>query len=301
MIAVDIDEFLTRLKVEKSASPLTLKSYRTDLEQFFSYLAQSRGVAVEDLSVEDIDYRNLREYLIVLQENDLARTTIARKLAALRSFVRYLCREGKLDHNPIAHLATPRREQKLPRFLYPAEIDALMEAPDITTPGGLRDRAILETLYACGLRVSELTGMDLRDIAMEDSYVRVLGKGSKERLVPLGGQARKALTRYLAAGRPLFKPEAGENAVFLNRFGRRLSRRSIINIVDKYMEAAALFQKISPHTLRHSFASHMLEGGADLRSVQELLGHVQLSTTQIYTHLTRDSIKAVYDQTHPRR
>ncbi|MDO4539999.1 MAG: tyrosine recombinase XerC [Syntrophomonadaceae bacterium] len=301
MISEEIDEFLARLRLEKSASSLTLRSYRTDLLQYFAFTAQMQGVELESIGIEAIDYRNLREYLIALQERDMARSTMARKLAALRSFVRYLCREGRLDHNPIAYIATPKREKKLPHFLYPQEIDALMQTPDVSMPAGLRDKAILETLYACGLRVSELTGMDIGDVELEEAYVRVTGKGNKERLVPLGGHARRALLAYIEQGRPEFKPDRDEKAIFLNRFGRRLSRRSVVNIVDKYMDAAAIFQHISPHALRHSFATHMLEGGADLRSVQELLGHARLSTTQIYTHLTRDNIKAVYEQTHPRR
>ena len=301
MLVEELEEFLTRMRVEKSASELTLRSYRTDILQYLAFSADIQGVEVTDLELDAIDYRSLRLYLMALQEQEMARSSIARKLAALRSFAKYLCREDKLENNPISHIATPRQVKKLPHILYPMEIAALMQAPDGSSPAGLRDCAILETLYACGLRVSELTGMNLDDLDLEEAYLKVRGKGNKERLVPIGNMARQALQNYLDSGRERFQPSADEQAVFLNRLGGRLSRRSIVNIVDKYMQEAALYQHISPHTLRHSFASHMLEGGADLRAVQELLGHARLSTTQIYTHLSRDNIKMVYDQTHPRR
>lgn len=233
----------------------------------------------------------------------MSRATIARKLAALRSFVKYLCRENILGGNPIANVSTPKREKKLPRFLYPMEINLLMDAPDTTKASGIRDKAILEVLYAAGVRVSELVGINLSDLERSQHWVKIRGKGSKERLAPLGSNSLEAINEYLNKGRPhlLAVGDIDYEALFLNKFGTRLSARSIRNIINKYVEQLAINHKVSPHTLRHSFATHLLNNGADLRSVQELLGHVKLSTTQIYTHLTKDRIKAIHEETHPRR
>jgi integrase/recombinase XerC len=238
-----------------------------------------------------------------MQNNDYSRATMARKLAALRSFVKYLCRENVLDGNPIANVSTPKQEKKLPRFLYPIEIDLLMDAPDTVNSVGKRDKAILETLYAAGVRVTELVGINLADLDFNDELIKIRGKGNKERLAHIGRKAKTALLNYIDNGRPYLSAKSNvvNNALFLNKYGTRISVRSIRNIINKYVEQLALTQKISPHTLRHSFATHLLNGGADLRAVQELLGHVKLSTTQIYTHLTRDRIKAIHDENHPRR
>ena len=303
MLIQHVEGFLTHLRVEKSASVLTITSYKTDLIQFFSFISRQYKVPAEEVSQELLNHKTVREYLAFLQENGLSRATTARKLASLRSFVKYLCREGVLAGNPIAAVATPKQDKRLPKFLYPREIELLINAPDISTPNGTRDKAILETLYAAGLRVSELVGMDIKDIDFGEQIIKVRGKGNKERIIPLGSKAREALINYIETGRKklLQKNENSCPALFLNKYGDRISQRSIRNILNKYVEDIALSQKISPHTLRHTFATHLLNGGADLRTVQELLGHVKLSTTQIYTHLTRDNIKTIHNETHPRR
>ncbi|WP_054694476.1 tyrosine recombinase XerC [Syntrophomonas palmitatica] len=303
MLFNQVDYFLEHLRIEKSASKLTLISYRTDLLQFFNYVAQSCKLAVENVDETVINHKTVREYLSYMQGQGLSRSSMARKLAALRSFVRFLCRENIIQYNPIAGVSTPRQDKKLPHFLYPLEIDLLLNAPDTTQILGKRDRAILELAYATGLRVSELVGIDKQDINWDEELVKVTGKGNKERIVPVGAQARLALHQYLQESWPVLnRCNDKENAaLFLNRFGERISSRGVRDIVNKYVEQVALNQKTSPHTLRHSFATHMLNNGADLRSVQELLGHVKLSTTQIYTHLTRENIKSIYNETHPRR
>lgn len=303
MLAEHMDGFLTHLRVEKSASPLTLISYKTDLNQFIEFMAKSNDIALKEIPLDLLNNRTVRGYISQMQKHDLSRSTIARKMAALRSFVRYLCRENILAGNPIANISTPKQEKRLPRFLYPIETELLIEAPDTNKASGLRDRAILETLYAAGVRVSELVGINLADLDLDEMWIRIRGKGGKERLAPLGRRAQTSLRQYLERGRPhlYHGKEAAPEALFLNKSGSRLSVRSIRNIINKYVEQLALNQKVSPHTLRHSFATHLLNGGADLRAVQELLGHVKLSTTQIYTHLTKDRIKTIHDETHPRR
>mgnify|MGYP000966051165 CR=1 FL=1 len=302
MLFSHVEGFLNHLRIEKSASPLTIISYRTDLTQFLDFLAECNELTREKIPNQALNHKSVREYLASLQDDGLSRSTMARKLASLRSFVKYLCRENVLAGNPIAAVATPRQEKKLPRFLYPVEVEVLLNAPDISRPVGKRDRAILETLYCSGVRVSELTGMDLADFDPDEDFTRVKGKGNKERLVPIGSRAREALQVYIKLARPcLLKNRQPNDALFLNQYGSRLSPRSIRNLINKYVEKAALNQKVSPHTLRHSFATHLLNAGADLRSVQELLGHVKLSTTQIYTHLTRDDIQRIFNKSHPRR
>jgi integrase/recombinase XerC len=297
-----LNAFFDYLMIEKSASNLTIAGYKKDLQQFLDFVAAEYHLARENIAIDQLDHRTVRAYLAFLQSRGLSRATQARKLAALRSFTKYLCREGIIKNNPIAAVSTPKQDQRLPKFLYPLEMQLLMETPDIHTPLGSRDRAILETLYAAGLRVSELVGMNMKDIDMGEELITVMGKGSKERLIPLGRQDKEALWRYFKF-RSLMLEKSQKNceAVFLNKYAERLSSRSVRNIVNKYMEQASINQKISPHTMRHSFATHLLNAGADLRSVQELLGHVKLSTTQIYTHLTRDSIKEIHTNSLPRR
>jgi len=303
MLFTQVDSFLEHLRVEKSASRMTLVSYKSDLNQCFAFLADKNGITIQNVNSDYLNHKSVREYLTYLQQQGLSRATMSRKLAALRSFVKYLCRENILPNNPIAAVSTPRQDKKLPRFLYPTEVEMLLNAPNKSTPAGKRDVAILEVLYACGLRVSELVGADLDDINWEEELIKVRGKGNKERIVPIGKQARQAVQDYINHGRLALARKASPSspAIFLNKSGQRISQRSIRNIIDKYMEEIALNQAISPHTLRHSFATHMLNNGADLRSVQELLGHIKLSTTQIYTHLTRDNLKTIYNDTHPRR
>ncbi|MEN6462073.1 MAG: tyrosine recombinase XerC [Syntrophomonas sp.] len=303
MLFIHIESFLNHLRIEKNVSDLTIISYRTDLHQFFDFLSKRYQIPAEEVSIDVLNHKAVREYLASMQDEGLSRATMARKLASLRSFVKFMCRENILAGNPIATVSTPRQEKRLPRFLYPEDIDALLNAPDLSKPIGKRDRAILEVLYCTGVRVSELAGMNVSSVEIEDDFTRVKGKGNKERLVPIGSKARQALEEYLKSGRPFLKGKnpAAEGALFLNRYGTRLTARSVRNIVNKYVEQVALNQKVSPHTLRHTFATHLLNAGADLRSVQELLGHVKLSTTQIYTHVTRDKIKTIHNNTHPRR
>lgn len=317
------DNFLVYLKVERNASPRTIESYQKDLfrglDFFASYLKK------EDHTIEptDIDQRIFRLYLGLLQEQGLARTTIARHLAAWRSLYRYLKREGIVNDNPMARVASPKLKKGLPSFLYENEAAHLIEAPALNQPLGVRDRALLETLYAAGLRINELVSLDLTDLDLGSGYVRVMGKRAKERLVPIGAKAISALRNYLAGSRQRLlanaspaknnqqpnleaghavmpKPHEITSAVFLNRWGGRLTGRGIRKILNKYVEQVSLDRKISPHTLRHSFATHLLNAGADLRTVQELLGHTSLSSTQIYTHVTGERLKTVYRKSHPR-
>jgi integrase/recombinase XerC len=251
---------------------------------------------------QQVEISEIRAYLAYLTELGLARATILRKIASLRSFFKYLTLQGIVENNPFVNFRAPKRQKKLPQFLYVREIEELLKFEDVS-PKGLRDRAILEVLYGTGMRVSELSGLNLEDLDLDRGYLRVYGKGAKERITFLGKKGSQALKDYLLRGRTVYlKPGLNptERAVFLNKNGTRLSVRSIRRLLDTYVRAAALEKKISPHTLRHSFATHLLEGGADLRSVQELLGHVSISTTQIYTHLERDKIKKTYQQAHPR-
>lgn len=296
-----IEQFLAYLRVEKNASPHTLTAYSHDLAEFAAFLAANTGRDAARVDPAQVDHLQLRRFLAALQQQGQGKSTVARKVAALRSFFRFLNREEQLAANPLLDLTTPKLEKKLPKFLYQEEMAALLRAPD-GSPAGERDRAILETLYGGGLRVSELVRLDIKDVNIELAYARVFGKGSKERIVPLGGAALRALETYLGSGRQrlLCRSASGTEAIFLNKSGGRISVRSIRNIVDKHMAKAALLQRISPHTLRHSFATHLLENGADLRSVQELLGHVRMSTTQLYTHVTKSGMKSVYQKTHPR-
>ena len=304
MLFRDIESFLNHMRVEKNASKFTISNYKTDLMQYFQFLAAKENLPFEQMTNDLIDHKSVREYLASIHNKGQSKATAARKLAALRSYVKYLCRQNILSDNPIAAVSTPKQEKKLPKFLYNQEIDLLMKAPDLKNPNSIRDKAIMETLYSSGIRVSELTGLNLKDLDFAEEYIKVTGKGGKDRLIPLGHKANAALELYLRKSRPfLIKQgeDSEEEAVFLNRFGGRLSNRGVRNVLNKYVKEISLNQKISPHTLRHSFATHLLNNGADLRAVQELLGHVKLSTTQIYTHLTRENIKNIYNNTHPRR
>jgi integrase/recombinase XerC len=304
MLFRDIESFLNHMRVEKNASKFTISNYKTDLMQYFQFLAAKENLPFEQMTNDLIDHKSVREYLASIHNKGQSKATAARKLAALRSYVKYLCRQNILSDNPIAAVSTPKQEKKLPKFLYNQEIDLLMKAPDLKNPNSIRDKAIMETLYSSGIRVSELTGLNLKDLDFAEEYIKVTGKGGKDRLIPLGHKAKAALELYLRKSRPfLIKQgeDSEEEAVFLNRFGGRLSNRGVRNVLNKYVKEISLNQKISPHTLRHSFATHLLNNGADLRAVQELLGHVKLSTTQIYTHLTRENIKNIYNNTHPRR
>ncbi len=294
-------DFLRHLTLEKDASQNTVKSYREDLSQLAEFLAEKMGR--KDLTPEALHTRNLRAYLVWLHEKGYAKTTVARNMAALRSWCRFLCREGMLVSNPAKGLRAPRKEQHLPHFLGEEGIDRLLVAPPQETPLGKRDRAILETLYSSGLRVSELTGLNVEDVNLEDGMALVRGKGQKERLVLLGEMAVKSLQEWLAC-RGQVRMASGSNqdepALFLNKWGTRLTARSVGRLTEKYLQQVGLDPKTSPHSLRHSFATHLLDRGADIRSVQELLGHRSLSTTQIYTHVTTQRLRESYHKAHPR-
>jgi integrase/recombinase XerC len=292
-----IEEFLAYTQ-ERNFSLHTRKAYELDLSQFVEFL---RANNIQDIS--RVDHRILREYLAQLMGNNLARSSIARKIATLRSFYKYLARLEYIANNPVKGLLTPKKEKKLPSFLYPKEMFELLELPGEHLRG-IRDRAIMEVLYGSGIRCGELVGLGMSDLDLSRGYLLVFGKGAKERLAPLGRVGIEALNTYLKKARPrlLQKSPTGSNeqAVFLNMRGSKLSDRSVRRIISGYVEQMALNKKISPHTLRHSYATHLLEAGADLRVVQELLGHVDISTTQIYTHLSREKIRNIYKQAHPR-
>ncbi len=292
-----IEKFLRYLERQKGLSPNTLKAYRTDLGQFCELL----GLA-DDAAVRGVTYLNIRSMMASFRQRDCSKRTIARKLAAVRSLYKYLCRIGACGSNPALAVRSPKLERGLPHFLDTSQVEALLDAPDTSTLAGLRDRAILETLYSTGLRVSELVGMNLRDADLRAGVVRVMGKGSRERLAPLGSYAITAINAYLAEREGFFaKKDFQRHVMFLNRLGTRLSARSVERLLEKHIAVAGLSGTITPHVLRHSFATHLLNNGADLRSVQELLGHSSLSTTQIYTHLSYEHLRKVYEKAHPRQ
>lgn len=285
-----INKFLTYLEVEKNASVHTLSNYRIDLKGF--------GKFIKPESAENVDHLVLRKFLAHLKEKAYSKVTIARKLSCLRSFFRFLCREGYVKSNPISGLSTPKLDKKLPIFLDVDEVTKLIESPQGDTLLGIRDKAILETLYSTGVRVSELVGLNVGLIDFIGGVIKVYGKGKKERLVPIGDRALRAIRDYLS--RRALGGETEKKAAFLDKHGRRLTDEGVRRIVDKYIHRTSRREQVSPHTLRHSFATHLLDRGADLRSVQELLGHMNLSTTQIYTHVTTERLKTVYNKTHPR-
>jgi integrase/recombinase XerC len=289
----DIAAFLRALEGERGVSPHTLVAYRRDVSRFVRFLAEEQ-VATWDAVTTPV----ARRYVASLDRR-LARSAIARNLSALRTFFRFLYREGKTSRNPLVLITAPKQAPRLPKVLTPDEMAAVLGAPDTTTPLGLRDRALVELLYATGLRVGELVSLRLSDLSLADE-LRVLGKGRRERIVLVGSAAQQALARYLEEGRPGLARGRDAGHLFLNARGGRLTDRGVRVILDRCLRRAALGRRISPHTLRHTFATHLLDGGADLRSVQELLGHVHLSTTQIYTHVSRDWLKRVYDRAHPR-
>ena len=292
-----IDGFLRYLKIERNASELTLKSYSEDFGSLLDYFRDRVGEIVDPAQVQ---IPQLRGYVAYLHECDYAKTTIARRLASLRSFFRYCQREGLVSSNPAKVLRTPRIGRKLPHFLTTDQITQLLESPPANQVEGLRDRAILETLYSAGLRVAELVGLNVDHWDQDANVIRVFGKGKKERIAPIGRFAAKALYRWLEVREEA--PDAGlkdVGALFLNRFGTRLTTRSIGRMLEKYLKLTGLDKLTTPHTLRHSFATHLLDGGADLRSVQELLGHKSLTTTQIYTHVSNKRLKDTYEHAHP--
>jgi len=288
----DIDAFTRYLATERNVSPHTLDAYASDLAHFAEFVRRERG---EEAGVETVDHILIRRWLALLHKNH-RKSSIGRKLAAIRAFFKYLVRQRRVARNPAELVATPKKEKRLPFHLNIDEVTALVEAPAEGDILGLRDRAILETLYSCGLRVSELTGLDVGKVDLEEGLVRVLGKGGKERVVPVGSHARQAIAAYLAAR---CHPSL-DAPLIVNARGGRLTSRSVARVVDKHILRLATIKKISPHTLRHTFATHMLESGADLRAIQELLGHASLSTTQKYTHVSIDRLMEVYDKAHPK-
>jgi integrase/recombinase XerC len=293
-----ISQFLRFLGVERNAAALTTKSYREDLTSLADYLTQAYGRTPSPAEITPLD---LRGYVSALHEAGYAKTSVARRLASLRTFYKFAQREGLAESNPAKPLRNPRRDRKLPHFLSTEEVGRLLNAPPATSPMGLRDRAILETMYSAGLRVSEAVGMNDGDLDLTEWLVRIRGKGRRERLAPVGSFAAKALARWLKARRLSAKEGKGPLApVFTNKFGRRLTTRSVHRMLLKYLKVTGLDLRTTPHTLRHSFATHLLDRGADIRSVQELLGHKSLVTTQIYTHVSTAGLKAAYENAHPR-
>jgi integrase/recombinase XerC len=291
-LSEQISVFCRYLDTERNVSPHTLAAYRRDLEQLLAFVSGETGGAAV---VTDVDHLLLRRYLALLGKR-AKKSSVGRKLAAIRSFFRFLVRQGVVAKNPAELIATPKKENRLPFHLDIDQVTTLVEAPQDDDRHALRDRAILEMLYSCGLRVSELTGLAIGDLDLSGGMVRVLGKGGKERIVPVGSRALEAIHVYLQGrGEP-----GGSGPLFLNTRGQRINRRSVARIVDAHVLRIAAFKRISPHILRHTFATHMLEGGADLRAIQELLGHASLSTTQKYTHVGIDRLMEVYDKAHPK-
>ncbi len=293
-VKVLFERYIHHLAVERGLSDNTLSSYLSDLEIFNTFLTE-RNIN----SIEQIDNQILIDYLLELKKQNKAPATINRNKAAIKGFLRFLINEGIIEKNPSENLETPRLSRKLPKVLSMEQIDNLLKRPRIKTDIGLRDRAMLEVLYASGLRVSELIALDLGDLELDKGFVRCVGKGSKERIVPLGSMAIFYVKQYLEQSRVKLVKKPGEKALFVNNLGNRLTRQGLWKIIKKYAKGAGVGE-ITPHTFRHSFATHLLENGADLRAVQEMLGHADITTTQIYTHLTKSHIKEVYDRTHPR-
>jgi integrase/recombinase XerC len=295
-----IENFIETLLVEKGFSPHTCRAYAKDLEQFSAYLdGQSRGEERPD--VHDVDELVIRSFLGFLHKRH-KKTTIARKLSALRSFFRFLVKRGVIRRNPAETVLTPKRGRPVPNYLPVDETFRLLDGLKGDSVLALRNRAILETLYSAGLRVGELVGMDVGDVDFDRGLVRVLGKGNKERLSPVGNKALSCIRAYLDLRRQgKTTDDAGREPLFLNRLGGRLTARSVARLLDKAIRQLGLMRPVTPHGLRHTFATHMLDAGADLRVVQELLGHASLTTTQRYTHVSIDRLMEVYDKTHPRR
>ncbi len=290
-----VERFKHFLSVECGLADSTLEAYGRDLREFTDYLADLH------LNLAELGYAHIQQHLMNLKQRGLALASIARRVSALRMFLRYLHGYGHLEQDLASILETPKKWRYLPHWLHHKHVDALLAAPDASDEYYLRDRAILEMLYATGIRVSELTGLTVDRINLDVGYVRVLGKGRKERVVPIGRMALAALAGYLEEFRPRLATAKSKDALFLSRTGRPLDRSSVWRIVGKYARIAGLPDKPSPHTLRHSFATHLLEGGADLRVVQELLGHADVSTTQIYTHVDPSRLKSIHQKYHPRQ
>lgn len=294
-----VDRFLRYLRVERNAADLTIKSYREDLTALLEYQADITPASRSRPSPAELTVADLRSYVAALNEAGYSKASVSRRLASLRSFFKYCQREGVVDTNPAKPLRNPKRERKLPHFLTTDQVGVLLAAPVGTTPLGKRDRALLELMYSAGLRVSETVGMNDSDVDWEAGVLRVRGKGRKERLAPVGSFAQKALQAWLAVR--TVKSKKGEQIpLFVNKFGSRLTTRSVARMIECLLLKTGLDSRTTPHTLRHSFATHLLDRGADIRSVQELLGHKSLVTTQIYTHVSTAGLREIYEKAHPR-
>lgn len=287
--------FLKHLNIERNYSDLTVKAYRRDINDFLEFSGKTDDTVT---SLAEITHNTIRAYLGEMKKSGLSVATVSRRLSSLRSFFKFLIRVDMLTDNPLSGIRTPRRGRPLPHYLNTEDIGRLLEAPDVRKLTGKRDKAILEVLYSTGMRVGELTALRFSDIDFSQEVIRVMGKGRKERLVALGRFAASALKVYIDS-RNTHMPTATADKVFLNRLGTPLSSRSVRRMLDKYLKVTGLDSKLSPHSIRHSFATHLLNAGADLRSVQELLGHKNLSTTQIYTHVSTEHLKRIYDKAHP--
>jgi integrase/recombinase XerC len=294
-----IDRFLEYLKLERNSSPMTVKSYAEDLFALRDFLSQDSGKVPE---ITALTTGNIRAFVAHLHSSGYAASSVSRRLSSVKSFCKFLCRQAVMERNPAEGLRSPRGGKRLPKFMATNQITALLEAPPAHDPMGLRDRALLETCYGGGLRVAELVAIDLGDLDLETGIVRVQGKGKRERLAPIGKYAVQAIERWMAVRKPDTTASAKhQKALFLNKHGTRLTTRSVGRMIEKYLLQVGLDPKISPHTLRHTFATHLLDRGADIRSVQELLGHASITTTQIYTHLTTDRLRQEYDKAHRQR
>ncbi len=294
----DLEDFKSYIIAEKNFSKHTAKAYCSDILSFLVWM--------DEQSCEDINFSKVREYLHFIQKFNYKKTTIARKIASLRTFYKYLYRERKVDSNPAMNLTNPKRPKSLPKFLTPDEVEQILNNTKIETPAGYRNRTILELLWATGMRISELSGLNFGDLNLEHNEIRVFGKGSKERIILVTDRAKSFLERYIESARDLIPkgfpvPDKSENSpVFINNTGYRLQTRTVRNVINEVVEKINLPKHVTPHMFRHSFATHLIENGADLRVVQELLGHASISNTQIYTHVSTQHLKDVYNETHPR-
>ena len=296
MIEKNLEEFIRYLRIERNTSFYTIQNYEIDLRQYFNILTKMRIS-----TIEKINRLHMRNYLSILQKKGYKKSSIKRKISAIRSFFNFLLRERKVDKNPLTYIRSPRIEKRIPTFLDEEEIKTLLEMPRENTFLGLRDKVILEVLYSTGIRVSELVSLNLQDLDFLGEMIRIRGKGNKQRTTPIGSIALGLLTKYLPLREKFLKElKTFHEAIFINARGRRLSTRSVCRIIGNYIKLTGIKKHITPHTLRHTFATHLLNAGCGLRDVQEMLGHVNISTTQIYTHLTTTKIKKVYERTHPR-
>ena len=294
----DLDDFRSYIIAEKNFSSHTAKAYCSDILSFLVWM--------DEQSCEDVNFSKVREYLHFIQKFNYKKSTIARKIASLRTFYKYLYRERKVDSNPAMNLTNPKRPKSLPKFLTPDEVEQILNNTKIETPAGYRNRTILELLWATGMRISELSGLNFGDLNLEHNEIRVFGKGSKERIILVTDRAKNFLERYIERARALIPkgfpaPDTSENSpVFINNTGYRLQTRTVRNVINEVVEKINLPKHVTPHVFRHSFATHLIENGADLRVVQELLGHASISNTQIYTHVSTQHLKDVYNEAHPR-